>query len=183
MRLAETWVRRSDRSRGLRSVVSVGWWTDHPSAGSGVRTAAKSSFGRLRDRWIGRTSVARAPEATGQGVLCAHRLRSWPPGASLDALPLLPSPRAARRREAQCAGCGAARGQTPFADGVRRPLRLRKGSDPAPTAVLSAARAARRRLGAAARLGAKTVCMRAAPTHITRKAPLAPALRTERANK
>jgi hypothetical protein len=126
----------------------------------------------------GQTSAAWAPEAAGQGVLCAPPVRSWPPGASLDALSLLPSPRAGSRREAQCAGgraaarrpsaLDAAPGRQPPIPTPQAAAKIRLKQSQAGSAsgmmgesfgspVLSAARAARRRLGAAARLGAKTV--------------------------
>jgi hypothetical protein len=83
------------RSRGLRCEASPGRWTDHPSAGAGVRIAAKLASETPRDWWIGQPSVARPSEAAGQGVPRAtqpdtgHGRRARM-GASPDALPLLP---------------------------------------------------------------------------------------------
>jgi len=85
------------RSRGLQSDASPGWRPDQPSAGVGVRIAAKSSSEFAHDRWVGHPSVVRPPEATGQGVHRAqnrssgHGLRART-GANPDALPLLSTP-------------------------------------------------------------------------------------------
>ena len=57
---------------GWQCETSPGWWTDHPSAGAGVRTAAKLSSEPPRDWWIGQPSVARPSEVAGQGVPRAH---------------------------------------------------------------------------------------------------------------
>ena len=126
--------RPSAGAGGRSPIPRPAWRTDHPSAGAEVPTpdfAARrwpggvgpgtSLDARSRTRGYGcgevvlrypagqggqgRPSVTRPSEAAEQGVLRAQRrIRSWPSGASPDALLLLSHPRAARRHGAGGAG-------------------------------------------------------------------------------
>ena len=116
MRPAVTWDRLSDRSRGPRSTPCPAWRTDLPSAGAselrprtwrgrtrgfprrtledkGVRIAAKP-VSDTPHGMVARPAKRRAAVGgcrVGRPSCPAPDSWSWPPGASLDALPLLAS--------------------------------------------------------------------------------------------
>ena len=116
MRSAVTWDRLPDRSRGPRSTPCPAWRTDLPSAGAselrprtwrgrtrgfprrtledkGVRIAAKP-VSDTPHGMVARPAKRRAAVGgcrVGRPSCPAPDSWSWPPGASLDALPLLAS--------------------------------------------------------------------------------------------
>ena len=91
MRPAETWVRPSDRSRGRQSVVSAGWWTDHPSAaqGGGLRRSRPSegcAVGGWPDKRRVGTGGGRAGRSLRPGLGHGHRAQAWTPCLSFHPL-------------------------------------------------------------------------------------------------